>query len=125
MAAPRFLLDEHISPSVAAGLAKRGVTAMAIVGSLLEGLRDDRVFRWAYTEGWIVVTYNVRHFAPLLAARGPDAAPPPGAGVVFVRDDVIRNDEIGPLVRSLAELAARIEANEADAAFGWFLQRAD
>jgi predicted nuclease of predicted toxin-antitoxin system len=103
----RLLLDEHFSPVIAEELRRRGVDALAIQRDRrdLEGQDDESVLRTASAEGRVVVTNNVRDFAPLVAEFGLRGEVQ--FGVLFTDDETFPRSElgIGPLVRALARFA--------------------
>ncbi|TME85364.1 MAG: hypothetical protein E6I44_15630 [Chloroflexi bacterium] len=68
----RLLLDEHYNFTIAEELRQRGVDAIAIQKERpdLEGQDDDVVLRTATVERRVVVTNNVRDFAPLVEDFG-------------------------------------------------------
>ena len=66
----RLLLDEHLSPAIAAGLRKRGHDVIAISEQeRWMGLDDPAVLMRAVAENRAIVTNNVRDFRPLCAER--------------------------------------------------------
>ena len=105
---PKLLLDEHISPDVAAGLRRRNraiiVHAMAEweSGSFL-GQDDAACLREATAQGLTLVTYDRRTIPPLLKAWAEEQRP--HGGVIFVDEKTISPAEIGGLVWALARLA--------------------
>jgi predicted nuclease of predicted toxin-antitoxin system len=62
----KALLDEHLSPQLAAMLRRAGHDAVAVAerGDIL-GQRDKDVFEAACREGRAVVTNNIKDFRPL------------------------------------------------------------
>ncbi len=104
----KLLLDEHFDYVIAEQLSRRGVDAVAISKDRpnLAGHDDDAVLRAANAEGRVVVTNNVRDFAPLVDGFG--LAGEQQYGVLFTDDDTFPRGEagIGLLVRSLAAFAA-------------------
>lgn len=104
----KLLLDEHISPDVAAGLRRRTrtVTVQALIeweGGNLLGQDDDACLRSAAARGFTLVTYDRRTIPPLLKTWAE--AGRLHAGVIFVDDKTIAPSDIGGLVRALVELA--------------------
>ena len=68
----KVLLDEHFDHVIAAQLSFRAVDAVAITRDRahLVGQDDDVILRGATAEGRVVVTNNVRDFAPLVEDFG-------------------------------------------------------
>ena len=68
----RLLLDEHYNCAIAEELRRRGIDAIAIQEERpdLEGQDDDVVLRTATAERRIVVTNNVRDYAPFVEDFG-------------------------------------------------------
>jgi len=103
----RFLLDEHISPTVAYQLRDRAppIDARPLRdwhGGGYLGITDEAILRSALTEGVTFVTYDVRTVPPLLkswAEQGLDHG-----GIVFVDRRTIASNDIGGLVSALAGL---------------------
>lgn len=100
----RLLLDEHFSATIAEQLRQRGIDAVAIQGERVDlwGQADDAVLRIASAERRVVVTNNVRHFAPLVddfGLRGETHF-----GVIFTDDATFPRTEagIGLMVLALA-----------------------
>jgi len=100
----RLLLDEHYNFTIAEELRQRGVDAIAIQKERLdlEGQDDDVVLRTATVERRVVVTNNVRDFAPLVedfGLRGDTHF-----GVIFTDDATFPRTHagIGLIVRALA-----------------------
>ena len=103
----KLLLDEHISPAVAAALHRRG--RVVAVLSLAEwengrwlGERDDAILSDAEREGLTLVTYDRRTIPPLLkiwaeSGRGH-------GGVIFVDEKTIAPSDFGRLARALQRL---------------------
>ena len=106
MSPVRLLLDEMISPSVAAQLCDRGhdVTAVAAAPEL-RGSSDEHILEVAGTvEERVVVTLNVADFAALDARwRGWGRV---HAGIVFVTTAAFPQDRrfIGSLVAALQQI---------------------
>ncbi len=117
----RFLLDEHLSPKIATLLRKSGVDTVCIADSQWSGLKDPDVLKLA-TELWrIVVTYNIGHFAPLLADAISRGDPPPG--VIYVDDKTFRPREFSALARALKRLSDQVDRDEVNPSGGVFLTR--
>lgn len=103
----KLLLDEHFDYAIAEQLRSRGVDAVAVKERPeLAGKADDALLRTSTAERRVVLTNNVRDFAPLVddfGLRGETQL-----GVLFTDDDTFsRTDEgIGSLVRSLEAFVA-------------------
>lgn len=109
----KFLLDEHISPSVVAGLKRRmpHLTAYALTdwheGAFL-GQDDSNCLKAAAGEGLILVTYDRRTIPPLLKSWAEQGVR--YAGVVFIDERTISQADIGGQVKALLELAKAARA---------------
>ena len=100
----RLLLDEHYSHTIAEELRRRGVDAVATQNERpeLEGQDDDVILRAATLERRVVVTNNVRDYAPLVEEFGLRGEPQ--FGVTFTDDTTFPRTHagIGLIVRALA-----------------------
>jgi len=109
----KLLLDEHISPGVAAGLRRRlpALQVRALIewegGSFL-GQEDTACLRSAATRRWAMVTYDRRTIPPLLKSWTETGEH--HGGVIFVEEKTIPPSDIGGLVRALAALAMETAA---------------
>lgn len=103
----RLLLDEHYTCAIAQELRRRGVDAVAIQQERpdLEGGDDDVVLRTATAERRVVVTNNVRDFAPLVEAFGVRGET--HFGVIFTDDATFPRTQagIGSIVLALADFS--------------------
>lgn len=103
----KLLLDEHISPDVAAGLSRRapGLVICSMVeweaGNFL-GQEDSVCLHEAFVQGFTLVTYDRRTIPPLLKQWAEEAHS--HAGVIFVDEKTISPADIGGLVKALGEL---------------------
>lgn len=118
---PKFLLDEQISPQVAAQAAKEGVDVRAVAASGLAGCSDRAIFQKAVEEGRVLVTYNIDDMSVLLGDFLKEGAAV--AGLIFVDVRTIPPSDVHGLARALVRLAKRIEGGEIDVGGGVFLQR--
>ena len=106
----RLLLDEHISPAVAAGVRRRRNSPAVIClaewekGSYL-GQPDAVWLQAAAAQRLTLVTYDRRSIPPLLKAWVE--AGRHHAGVIFVDDKTIAPSDIGGLVKALAHLSRK------------------
>jgi hypothetical protein len=103
----RLLLDEHISPDVAKGLALRNRSLVVRYmadwenGALL-GQQDSACLELAAVGGLTLVTYDRRTIPPLLktwAEQGREHA-----RVIFVDEKTIAPSDVGGLIRALTSL---------------------
>lgn len=110
----RLLLDEHYNCAVAQELRRRGVDAVAIQRERpdLEGQDDDVVLRIAAAERRVVVTNNVRDFAPLVEEFGLRGET--HFGVIFTDDATFPRTHagIGLIVRALAAFVQGTEDDD-------------
>lgn len=99
----RLLLDEHFTFTIAEELRRRGVDAVAIQMEWpeLEGQDDDAILRTATAERRVVVTNNVRDFAPLVEDFGLRGEM--HFGVIFTDDATFPRTHagVGLIVRAL------------------------
>jgi hypothetical protein len=104
----KLLLDEHISPDVAAGVRRRsrGIAIRALVeweGGDFIGQDDAACLTEASGQGFTFVTYDRRTIPPLLKTWAEEGRS--HAGVIFVDEKTISPANIGGVVRALIELA--------------------
>ena len=103
----KLLLDEHISPQVAAGLRRhhRAIEIRYLVewetGRFL-GQDDSACLREAATQGLTLVTYDRRTIPPLLKTWAEEERT--HGGLVFVDEKTISPADIGALVWALLAL---------------------
>jgi predicted nuclease of predicted toxin-antitoxin system len=99
------LLDAHVSSRrIGRPLERRGHDVLALDrDAALAALDDEQVLALAAGEGRIVVTHNVRDFAPLLRAWGERGASHAGCILVTLPHAVF-----GRILRRLNALLARL-----------------
>lgn len=104
----RLLLDEHFNYTIAEELRRRGVDAVATQQERpeLEGQDDIQLLRTATAERRVVVTNNVRDYAPLVEEFGLRGES--HFGVIFTDDATFPRTHagIGLIVRALAAFVA-------------------
>lgn len=104
----KLLLDEMHAAAVAVELRSRGVDAIAITEHPeLRGTDDAPLLAWAAAEQRVVVTENVRDFAPIAAGWSQRQQPHPG--FVFTNRDRFHRASkgyVGTLTRALEALDA-------------------
>ncbi|HZT41732.1 MAG TPA: DUF5615 family PIN-like protein [Chthonomonadaceae bacterium] len=102
-----YLLDAHISPKVAEQIrAKRPEIRIDCLsswrGGMLLNAEDDEILQAAHEESLTLVTYDQSTIIPLVtrwAEQGREHA-----GVIFVDDRSILQEDIGSQVRALISL---------------------
>jgi hypothetical protein len=103
----KLLLDEHISPVVAAGLVRRhrSLTAHSMVdweqGRFL-GQDDSSCLKSAAEQRLTLVTYDRRTIPPLLKTWAEEGRE--HGGVIFIDEKTISPADIGGQVRALSNL---------------------
>lgn len=103
----KLLLDEHVSPDVAAGLRRRvpGLVVRSMSdwqdGDFL-GQEDAVCLQEASAQGLTLVTYDRRTIPPLLKRWAEEGQL--HAGVIFVDEKTISPADIGGLVKALTLL---------------------
>jgi hypothetical protein len=103
----KLLLDEHISPKVAAGMRSRDRKVIVYCmaewenGAFL-GQEDTACLLRAAMQGLTLVTYDRRTIPSLLKIWAEEGRP--HAGVLFVDEKTISPTDIGGLVRALTML---------------------
>jgi hypothetical protein len=103
----RFLLDEHLSPGIGAGLRRINPKIEVHPVSQWErgvflGRADQELLAAAATQGLTLVTYDCRTIPTLLRTWREQGRH--YGGVIFVDDRTIAPGDIGSLVRALASL---------------------
>ncbi|HZV35648.1 MAG TPA: DUF5615 family PIN-like protein [Verrucomicrobiae bacterium] len=103
----KLLLDEQISPQVAAGLRQRNRDI--VVRSLTEwesgrflGLPDEALLSEAAAQHFSLVTYDRRTIPPLLKSWAEEGRA--HGGVIFVDDKTVSPADFGALIRALEKV---------------------
>jgi hypothetical protein len=111
----KLLLDEHVSPGVAAGLRRR-IPALVIrsmadwEGGNFLGQEDSVCLQEAFVQGLTLVTYDRRTIPPLLKRWAEEGRS--HAGVIFVDEKTIFPADIGGLVKALAILVKQTSTGD-------------
>jgi predicted nuclease of predicted toxin-antitoxin system len=92
----RVLLDENVSPSLVQKLGEKSVYAVAVphVGS--SGQPDEKIWRYAFENDFVVVTGNARDFIRLL-----DVELHPG--LIVLRESGLTRDEQWNCIRPVID----------------------
>ena len=115
----KLLLDEHIWEGLAAALTQRGYDAAHLNMTQHRGINDESLLTFATAEGRAVLTYNARHFVPLV--RYWYEANRAHAGVIL-------SIQLPPgeLLRQVERLMATLSADELKNTVRWLQEfRAD
>ena len=108
----KLVLDEHLSPTIAEELRRRGHDVEAVTEVGLRGQPDAAVMTWAIGEGRAVVTANYADFRALhdvYLSRGESHS-----GVVLVpRRFSLAEAGFGQLIAALVELLKEHPSNNA------------
>jgi hypothetical protein len=107
----KLLLDEHISPDVAAGMRRRDrlVTVRSLVeweGGNYLGKEDSACLLEATVQELTLVTYDRRTIPSLLKRWAEEGRH--HAGVIFVDEKTVSPKDIGGLVQSLGMLMKEV-----------------
>jgi predicted nuclease of predicted toxin-antitoxin system len=101
----KLLLDENLSPTVAAKLRIEGFDVVHIRDRKLSGKSDRHVLERAYSEDRVLVTSNAEDFRKLAAAR--EIHP----GIVFVVDgDLLRDEQEKVLRKTISVIQQELVA---------------
>ena len=82
----KLLIDEDLSPLLAARCAEKGIYAAAVVHVGLSSRKDRDLWRYAFENDFIVVTINARDFVNLIQ----DEVHP---GLIILREGDLSRDE--------------------------------
>jgi len=101
----RLVLDEQIDPAIAAELRRRGHDVVAVKEDpALIGMADPDLVAWALGAGRAIVTYNVRHFVPLVSERQAAGELSPGLVLLSPKRYPPGQRSRGAVIRDLARL---------------------
>jgi len=111
----RLLLDEQMDPEIATQLhTQRPDISIDSVHTWEDGqyLRTDdaTILADACRQSLTLVTYDTRTIVPLLKLWGENGTP--HGGVIFVKSTTIAQDNIGGLIRALAQLWERYGSDD-------------
>ena len=109
MIAPRFFTDEDVYAAVAPALRRHGFDATSTPEAGRLGQSDESQLSFATSEGRVLVTFNVAHFAALHATCMEHDRR--HAGVV-----VSSQCPIGDVLRRLIHLAGALDADSLNSA---------
>ena len=104
MSAAKFFTDEDIYAAVAPILRKAGLDAISTPETGRRGQSDKSQVAWAASEGRVLVTFNVAHFAAIHADWMAQRRHHEGIVVSSQRP-------IGDLLRRLIHLAGTLDAH--------------
>ena len=110
-----LLLDEMLSPEIAAELVKRGHDVVAVAADpALAGLPDEQVLHWATEQGRCLLTENVRDFE--LLRRAFTAEGRTHTGLLYCGPSRFPRDRrfVGALVTALEHLLAAARLPDPD-----------
>jgi hypothetical protein len=101
----RLLLNAHLPVALAASLKSRGYDVIAAQGIPdLRHLDDEDLLIEAAKQRRALVTYNIRHFAPL--ARGWAQGGREHWGIILVHPRTIPQEDLGGQIQALERLLA-------------------
>jgi hypothetical protein len=103
MAAIRFFTDEDVYGTIVVALRRARIDARSTPEVGRRGQSDESQLEWASTEGRVLVTFNVAHFAELHLTWLKQGRR--HAGIV-----VSSQRAIGDMVRRLLHLSAELDA---------------
>jgi predicted nuclease of predicted toxin-antitoxin system len=112
----RFQLDEDCQAvALAQALWQHGIEATTTNAALLRGADDETQLRAATAAGRVIVTNNIRDFAPLHIRWLSEARPPHADIVLFPQQDF----SIGEVVRRLAHLSHTLSSDQMKNRLEW------
>jgi predicted nuclease of predicted toxin-antitoxin system len=98
----RLLLDEMVSPAIAADLRQLGHDVIAVADRPdLRSKSDEEIFAWASAEQRWLLTENVKDFRPIMLRALSAGAP--GGGLLFTSNRTFPRSRKNPgsLIRAL------------------------
>jgi hypothetical protein len=95
------------------------VEVRCVAGSEWAGFDDEALLRLAAREGFVLVTYDIADYAPLIPLLRQSGEPAPG--VIFVSGRRYPTSAHRRLAGALAGFAARIHRGHVDPSCGVFL----
>lgn len=101
----KLFLDEHVWQGLTGALRELGYDALHVCDADRAGMDDDEQLAFAAEQGRVVLTYNIKHFAPLAQVwyeAGRDHA-----GIILSEQL-----EPGELLRRVKKLLATVSAEE-------------
>jgi predicted nuclease of predicted toxin-antitoxin system len=108
----KLLLDEHIWEGLAGALTQRGYDVVHISNTAQRGIDDEPLQALATTQGRAVLTYNARHFVPLVRLWYE-------AGRVHAGVILSTQQSPGELLRQLEKLLATLSVDELKNTVRW------
>jgi predicted nuclease of predicted toxin-antitoxin system len=103
----RFLLDEDMSPRVAAGLRQEGIDAVSVHDLGRTGLSDDDQLAFAAEHDRVLVTYNRADFQALDSHWREQTRQ--HAGILWCSERALPRRAIGDLIRAIRASAEKSE----------------
>jgi hypothetical protein len=110
----RLLLDEQFAPDIAIGLRERGHDVLAVCERAdLVSSDDEALLESSAAEGRVLLTTNVRDFAPIATHWAGDGRP--HHGLLFVSDRTLARSRntIGAYVSALEKFMGEHQADDA------------
>jgi predicted nuclease of predicted toxin-antitoxin system len=107
----RLLLDECLSHVIAEQLRRRGYDVVSVQEIDRRNLSDAEQMGYAAEQRRAFVTYNVVHFEELIIDWFEQGRS--HYGVILIKEESIRRNDFGGLIRALAALLDRYPAEDA------------
>jgi uncharacterized protein with PIN domain len=112
LAEVKLYLDENIPPALAVILRSRGYDVVSAHEVDMRGKKDEEQLEYAIAQGRVLLTFNVRHFAPLAKSYFEQGREHPG---IVVSTDV----ELRKLIRLTTNLLEREKPEDLKNGFVW------